>query len=371
MKRRVTFFLPSFRHGGAEFVTRVWCEQLHKFGWAPRAVLLAYQPKEPDIGCPVKRATPTGSSRLQQMAAIDRLLRSDTEQIAVSVMTRTNLQLLATALRIRRPRPHLVVTEHSVPYAEPNDSPLHSVGRRFATGLLYKRADAVVAVSHASAAALTSLARFAPGHLYVIPNPALGKVGAALPRPTRRTETLSIVVPGRLVEKKRPLLALDIAERLLPKFGTIRVIYFGEGPLLASVGNQRRSVEVSCLGWVENWFDHVPKDGIVLLPSAAEGCGNVLVEAAARGVASVGSSSALRVADAIIPGGTGTLALTDSVEAYASAVLEASRLRVEVPGTWLDRFSATNSSAAFSQVLSGVVQALPSVGQSLQPGSTP
>jgi glycosyltransferase involved in cell wall biosynthesis len=88
--------------------------------------------------------------------------------------------------------------------------------------------------------------------------------------------------------------------------------------------------------------DDLPASAVVLLPSPCEGFGNVLVEAAAAGVPSVAISSALGVADAVVPGLTGELALSDDPGDVADAVEKAATLSVDA-GAWLERFSVDNS----------------------------
>jgi glycosyltransferase involved in cell wall biosynthesis len=85
-----------------------------------------------------------------------------------------------------------------------------------------------------------------------------------------------------------------------------------------------------------------------------EGLGNVLIEAAATGIPSVASSRALGVADAIVPGITGELALTDDPQAYADAVLRAAPLQLNSPvdlGAWLERFSPARSTGILLDAL--------------------
>jgi glycosyltransferase involved in cell wall biosynthesis len=94
---------------------------------------------------------------------------------------------------------------------------------------------------------------------------------------------------------------------------------------------------------------------VVLLPSDREGFGNVLVEAAAVGVPSVAVSGALGVADAIVPGITGELALGSSASDLADAVQRASELKVDGIEAWLERFSVDSSGRDLETVLSRVV----------------
>ena len=76
-----------------------------------------------------------------------------------------------------------------------------------------------------------------------------------------------------------------------------------------------------------------------------------VAEAAARGVPSVAVSTALGVADAIIPGVTGELSLDDDPASIADAVEAAAGLDVHDVDAWLERFSADSSGALLEQTI--------------------
>jgi len=78
------------------------------------------------------------------------------------------------------------------------------------------------------------------------------------------------------------------------------------------------------------------------------------VRAAARGVPAVALSTALGVADGIIPGVTGALALDDDPESVADAVESAASLSVEDIDGWLDRFGTEESGKLLSEVIAYV-----------------
>lgn len=164
---------------------------------------------------------------------------------------------------------------------------------------------------------------------------------------------LQIVLACRLVVQKRPLLAIGAAAELQRRGVPVEVVSFGGGPMLADVVAAARAVGVTFRheGWVENWFDHFGDNAVALLPSSREGFGNVLVEAAAAGYPSVAVSGALGVADAIVPGITGELALSAEPADLADALLRASELTLENIDPWLRRFSPESSGADLESVL--------------------
>jgi glycosyltransferase involved in cell wall biosynthesis len=174
-------------------------------------------------------------------------------------------------------------------------------------------------------------------------------------------EHLHLVFVGRQVSQKRPHLFLDVLRELAQRGVTVRGTVIGEGPLRESteVESSRLGLSVSFLGWKEPWWEAVADVDCHVLTADVEGFANVLVEAAAAGIPSVASSRALGVADAILPGITGELAMNASPQAYADAVLSAAPLVLTSTihlGPWLDRFSTTRSTATLLAALRAVTE---------------
>jgi glycosyltransferase involved in cell wall biosynthesis len=169
---------------------------------------------------------------------------------------------------------------------------------------------------------------------------------------------IQIVLACRLVAQKRPLLAIEAAAELISRGVPTEVVSFGGGPLLTEVTAAASAAGVSFQhrGWVENWFEHFGDNAVALLPSHREGFGNVLVEAAAAGYPAVAVSGALGVADAIVPGITGELALSADPVDLADALLRAADLPLgEGIQPWLHRFSVESSGTDLESVLLGAV----------------
>lgn len=345
MTRKIAFVLPSLVGGGAEFVTKMWATEIARRGDDVEIVLLRARDGEPTLdGVHIRRVSTAGAGRAHETKALRQYLLTERPDIAIAMMTRANFQLLAVVESLpKKARPRVVISERNIPFAESHHSAAHVFARDRAYRSLYPRADAFIAISHPVGAVFQYAARLRRDRVWVIPNPAVAKSGIQLPSETQpHADSVTLVVPARVVAKKRPMLAVDIADRLAPLIG-VGVHYFGSGELSEEISRVRRPYPIELKGRVENWFDHIPANGVVLLPSAVEGFGNVLPEAASRGVPSVVGSTAFGSADAIVPGVTGFFARADSVEEYADAVLRATRLPRTAPETWLSEFSAENS----------------------------
>ena len=126
---------------------------------------------------------------------------------------------------------------------------------------------------------------------------------------------------------------------------TAVVHYFGVGPMreeLEALGMEL-GISLKFHGWVDRWYDQVPEDGVVLLPSAVEGFGNVLIEAAAMSIPSVVSSRTLGAADACIAGLTGILTAGDCAADYADGIVAATHIEIPDIQGWLRRFTIANA----------------------------
>jgi glycosyltransferase involved in cell wall biosynthesis len=163
-------------------------------------------------------------------------------------------------------------------------------------------------------------------------------------------EDIHVAFVGRLVAQKRPELYLEVLAELARRGIGVRGTMIGEGPLRERTEAEAEGLglAVTFVGWHEPWWTAVEDVSCLLLTARFEGLANVLIEAAAVEIPSVASSRALGIADAIVPGLTGELSMTDDAVSYADAVMRAcSRVgssRSPV-ATWLQRFSTEESTA--------------------------
>jgi len=348
---RVLVLTQGDRGGGAEFVARTWAACL-----AQRGHEVSFAVTSPPTGAPVDGVVYLRESSAGTWKAVQRLRahqKAWQPDVVLSLLTFPNLVALITALVSGRRTP-VVISERNVPSVLLKQQGLSQRVQLRLARLLYRFASSVVAISHPVAADLVAAFSVDPAKCTVVPNPATAKLGAD--RPARHKgsgESLTLVLPCRLVPQKDPLLLSAVAEVLARRGRQVSITVFGAGPLEEQLVREaeRAGVPTDLAGWQEEWFRHCPPGSVVCLPSHVEGFGNVLVEAAAMNVPVVTMSSALGVADAVVPGVTGYLSATRDAEEFADLVEAADRLPAWDVDGWLDRFSPEASTTTLERVL--------------------
>lgn len=360
----IIIVVPSLRGGGAEFVAKSWAQSLSENGH--KVVVVQTHPKKNHISDPppddFEVINLNGGAFLTRLHSLRSVLRDSRPDAAISLMPYWNLLLICAGLTLKC-RPRLIISGRNmvVPLLKVQGLSLRM--KHYASKVLYRFADAFVAISHPVAAETIALYRVAQDRVYVVPNPALAKFERhTMVRSSvqRTSDVIDIIVPARLVPQKRPAHAIAIAARVQSLSSkSVRLTFYGRGPLQTELVREADEAGVSVsFAWSERWFEDCPR-GVVLLPSVSEGFGNVLVEAAAAGLWSVVSSRCLGSADAVIPNVTAIVTAADDVDDYSQAVLDAVS-RGESPdplSAWLSRFSAEASVAALEQVAIRVITA--------------
>jgi len=289
---RILLVLPSLERGGGE---RVLLQLARSFLAAGRevhiAALLGGGPLRSHIAEGVTLhelvdphdATKGFALARRALPRLVSLLRAIQPQAVLSTMTGTNLLAVLARMRARGGM-RLVLREAS------SLVNTRSVLKRQAMRWLYRRADALVAVSIGVAQDLYSLG-ISNEQIHVIHNPIdrdrlqrLANVGSGL---TEADGAPYVIALGRLTEAKDyPTLLRAYASSELRR--THRLVIVGEGEQRARLRDAARELgivdRVVLAGGMDNPFHVLAGAALLVLSSRWEGYPNVLLEALALGV---------------------------------------------------------------------------------------
>ncbi|MDT9593566.1 glycosyltransferase [Nocardioides zeae] len=357
---KIVVVQTSLAGGGAEYVGRTWMAQLALRGHEVHGVLTG---KPVNLGLLPPGVTGHTLHHHRGNAVKSRALRDLLREVrpdaVVSLQSISNLIAFGALAMLRSSRPKHAVSERNLVTLGLAGSSLQHRAKTALTKRLYSRADLVLAISHPVAAELVAAFGVHQDRLAVLPNPVSDRRHAGIANgPRSNDQQLNLVLTCRLVQQKQPLLAVETARRLKTRGVDTKLTCFGDGPLREQLidAASAAGVTLDMKGWVDDWTSEVPAtESVLLLPSQREGLGNVLVEAGASGVPVVAPSTALGVADAIVPGVTGELALSAHPDDLVEAVLAAHTIESAPPAGWIANFSAAVCGERLERLLERMV----------------
>jgi len=223
----------------------------------------------------------------------------------------------------------LVVTQHSVLSQQ-----ARRLGWRFKVlPLLYRcflrRAAAIVAVSNGVARELETICRLDRGAVQVIYNGVVderfaARSGAPVAHPWFDGSCAVLIAVGRLVATK-DFATLIRAFARAARVRDLRLIILGEGPQRAELSSLAASLGVAdrldMPGFVARPLPFIRRSAALVLSSRFEGFGNVLAEALACGVQTVGTDCPFGPAEILAGGRFGRLTPVGDADSMAKAIL--------------------------------------------------
>jgi glycosyltransferase involved in cell wall biosynthesis len=235
---------------------------------------------------------------------------------------------------------------------------------------LYKRADAMVAVSRAAAADLTRLLGLPPDRVVAIPNPV---VDAHIDR--MRDQPIShpwieqigdaplIVAVGRLAPQKDYSLLLRAFAQSRSSVARARLAILGQGELRAELESLARSLNlgdaVLFAGYQENPYSWMRRADVLALSSKFEGLPTVVIEGLACGARIVATNCPTGPEEILEGGKWGSLVAVGDVEAFAGALSAALRMGrwPQPPAEALSPYTEAPIVAAFERILLPLIAA--------------
>lgn len=332
MSARIAVFLPGLGSGGAERVMLNLSRGLVERGAAVDMLLVRAEGAFlPALDRRVRLVDLRARRALTALPALIRYLRRQRPHTLLVSLPHLNL-LAVLARALAAPQTRLILVEHS-DVALASHHGVRRWERLFplAMRLLYPQADRVVAVSHSVAAGLTALG-LEPEKVCVIYNPILSPEIAALAEAPLDHPWFVPGAPPVLLAVGR-LTAPKDYPTLLRAFGrlrqhrALRLLILGEGELRQALGALAASLgvaaDVEFAGFDPNPYRYMKRSAVLVLSSAWEGFGNVLVEALACGTQVVATDCPGGPAEILAEGRYGRLVPVGDAAALAGAIAAA------------------------------------------------
>lgn len=329
--RRICFTVQSLNIGGAERNVRNLAQEFLWDGWSVAVVAFDEAgPVSEELPDDVEVTVLEASRTLTAILRLARWIRMENPDAIIANTTHINVATLV-AQRLANVELQTIVVEHSMlsDRIERLDGRKEMVTARLA-GLLYPRADGIVAVSDGLAADIASVTGVDRSTVTTIYNPIVTDRLYELASESVSDEWLQsnkipvLLSVGRL-EDRKDIPTLLRAFELLLKQRECRLILCGDGPKRSQLENLATELDISeqvrFEGWVENPYKYMNRADVLVLSSVSEGFANVLVEAMAVGCPVVATDCQSGPAEILEQGKWGELVPTRDEQALSSAIL--------------------------------------------------
>jgi len=326
----VSCFLPSLAGGGAERITVNLLQALQDFPVQLELVLADESgPYLGDVPATVPIVSLDTKHVRRAIRPLARYLKERQPDVLMSHLSHANLAAVLARKRSRTPT-RLMLVEHLTMSAYQGERFRDRFIRPLAR-LLYRSAEAVVAVSEGAARDLEQQLRWAPGRVHVIHNPVVDpSIMEASKEPLDHPWTADYSIPillavGRLTPQK-DFSTLLKAFALLSKQRPTRLVILGDGEERQELEqlSQQLGIKESVYfaGFVDNpyaWMQRV--EGLVL-SSRWEALPTVLIEALACGCPITATDCPSGPSEILQRGNFGTLVPMEDPSALCDGILQ-------------------------------------------------
>lgn len=369
--RRLLLFSPTLGDGGSDRLTITLLRRFDRRRFAPELVLMrregALIPEIPD-DVPVAAL---GSRRLAvALPALTRAIRRARPDVVLCMHGGANVVVAAAHLAARS-RARLVLIEHSA-LVRADRTRRRTVAEVAAKRVLYRRADAIIAVSEGVRRDLLARLGLPEARVELVHNPVeVADLPAQMQAPVDhpwfaaggRTAGIPVITAvGRLV-------AIKDYPTLLAAFARIRaarparLAILGDGPLRAELEARIAAAglrdDVVLFGFRANPFQFLARSRLLLHASRAEGLPGALIEAMVCGAPVVSTDCDFGPREVVTDGRDGFLVPVgdaDALAARATALLADDALAArmsEAARTSAGRFAVATTIAGYERVLTG------------------
>lgn len=331
-RQRIALFLPSLAGGGAEKIAITLATGFANRGYPTDLILAkaegAYLSQVPQN---IRVIDLCASRPLTAVPGLAKYLIKEKPTALLSKLTNSNIAALFASQFSHSKTRCIVCEESTLSIDLKGSSYLNKAILPILLGYLYRRADAVVAVSKGSANDIAHVLGLQAESIHQIYNPIVSKELKAISQkkinhPWLLKKNVPIILGiGRLTPQKdfqTLIQAFSEARKKIP----CRLIILGEGEEKAALEQLSKDLNISddidFPGFVKNPLAFLSRADLFVLSSRWEGLGNVLVEALAVGTPVISTNCPNGPFEILEGGKYGQLIPMEDSKAMAEAIIK-------------------------------------------------
>lgn len=347
-EKKIAFFLPDLRMGGAEHMMAVIASGIARRGYQVDFVLVKAKGEYlSHLDDKVNVVDLNKKSTYLCLFDLIRYFRINKPDFVLSSLDLTNM--FALTARSLAHFPKYLIIRLANTQSKVSRSPIKKKIEKYLIKILYPKADAIVAVSKSVSEDFKFFTNINHPSIEIIFNPIIiervaQKANEPINHPWFNPKTVPVIIAiGRLTEQKNFSLLLQSFAKVLESTKA-RLIILGEGPLRSDLENIVKELklqnEVLLPGIVANPYNYLKNADLFVLSSNYEGLPNALVEALACGCPVVSTDCRSGPREILDNGKYGILVEPDDVDVLANAIIQTlNSEKKTIPLTWLDQFS--------------------------------
>lgn len=359
-KQRLMFLLSDLGSGGTARATMLVANGLAKRGVDVSLLVMRgggiHTPMvDPQVKLiELNAGAPRGPAMLLGLLELVEILRTERPTQVVSAGNHMHVVTTIAHMMAGVPACKLVL-KMTNPVERKHIGRIANAARRVWYKWAFQRSDAVLLIADSTREEFRRTHRVAVCKLHVVDNPYITDAMLAVGKRAAKFEQGALLAIGRLVPQKNYPLLLDALARITHLKWTLNVL--GDGPLLKSLQGQAQALgigdRVTFHGFVPDPVAFLSRAHALVLSSAWEGQGAVLLEALACGCPVIAVRSTPAVGAVLDDGRYGTLVPPGDAKALAEAItaeLE-SRSRILNARPWVERYRIEAGIESHAKVL--------------------